>query len=60
MKKYFYNYKTSIPAAIMLVAIILYWTAKISTEQFLTGIAALTAAGLIGARDVSNKPPDVQ
>lgn len=51
MKRNLINYKTSIPAALALIAVGLYWTNLITQEQFTTGVALLTVVGLIGAKD---------
>jgi len=51
MKKSLINYKTSIPAFLVVVAVGLYWFKLIDSEQLTTGVTLLTAAGLIGAKD---------
>lgn len=51
MKRNLSNYKTSIPAALVIFAIGLYWMGKITQEQLSTGIAILVSVGLIGAKD---------
>jgi hypothetical protein len=53
--KFIKNYKTSIPAILGLVAVILYWTGFINTEQLTTGMAVLTGLGLLGAKDADTK-----
>lgn len=55
------NYKTTISGALMLIAVGLFWQGAITLQQFETGLAALTAAGLFAAKDHDNNttPPTV-
>ncbi len=55
MKKIFTNYKTSIPAAITCVLVVLRFTNLIDSTQLAEGTALLVAAGLLGAKDYDNK-----
>jgi hypothetical protein len=55
MFKYFKNYKTTLPGAALVVCVIIYWCNIITTEQFVTGTAALTGLGLLGAKDLDVK-----
>lgn len=55
MNKFIKNYKTSLPALGVVVCVILYWSNVITGEQFTIGTAALTSAGLLGAKDMDVK-----
>lgn len=54
MKKILSNYKTTIPAVLILLSVALYWTGYISKEQLETGIALFASLGFFGAKDYSN------
>lgn len=49
------NFKTSIPAIIILIAVVLYWAGVIDAEKFSLGVAAFSSLGLLGARDYTNE-----
>ena len=55
MFKYFKNYKTTLPAVLLVGCVIIYWCNIITTEQFQMGMAALTSLGLLGAKDLDVK-----
>jgi hypothetical protein len=55
MKKILKNYKTTIPGLLIAVSLGLYWFGKITKEQLETGITILTVAGLLGAKDFTQK-----
>lgn len=45
------NYKTTLPAVLALLAVGLHWSGLIDQQQMVSGIAVLTAAGLMAAKD---------
>lgn len=47
------NYKTTIPALLILAAVGLYWAEYINKDQLETGVTLLVSVGLLGARDYS-------
>ena len=53
--KFLKNYKTTLPAIALVGCVIIYWCNVITTEQFITGTAALTGLGLLGAKDLDVK-----
>lgn len=45
------NYKTTLPALCVVIAVGVYWLGYLTTEQLVTGVSVLTGLGLLGSKD---------
>ena len=55
LKQILTNYKTSTPAFLIVVAMILNWFNLIDKEQLEISVYVLSAAGLMGSRDIKKR-----
>jgi hypothetical protein len=51
----FVNYKTTTPAFLIVIALLLNWNGSIDNEQLKYTVYVLSAAGLLGSKDIKIK-----